>query len=223
MAARANDRGELLITGAVLCVLALASIALGASKLALLHSGFSSRDVLYPVGPRSTQAWLITLKTDNDNDVAEGAQRLASRLVLMTLPQRRRTLQAMRRPAFWVELSPDFVRQTRFRQMALAAVLHALESVPAGGDLWLAAARLRAAALGHDDQVNQYLEMSYLYAPRELDLAIGRVDMAVPVWATLAPALKAKAREDLDILKRANPARAEKIAKALKAAGADVQ
>ncbi len=190
----------------------------GAWQLARLERTHLTEEVLYPVTPRSLQVWLKTL----DLDDPATADLLADRIGLMSLPQRRDAVIAMSGSSFFAELEPKFTQQRTLRTVALKAVLSALAEAPLLGDLWFLAAHLRGQLFGVDPEVQQYLGLSFIYAPKEVDMVLARLQMMSLAWPLLSEASHNIVRNDLTIIAEAYPGRVQELRQYLKSAGAEM-
>jgi len=207
-----------LISALGLLLIAVIVAGGGGWQLARLERTHLKEEILYPVTPRSLQAWLKTLDI---NDPAS-ADRLADRILLMSLPQRRDVVISMSGAAFFAQLNPKFTQQRTFRTVALKAVLSALAKAPLLGDLWFLAANLRGQLFGIDPDVQQYLGLSFIYAPKEVDLVLARLQMMGLAWPLLSEASRNIVRDDLNIIAEAYPDRVQELRQYLKSAGAGI-
>lgn len=203
----------------VLATLALSCAGLGAYQMHNLSRGFELHEIQRPADLQSFRSFLAGLDTSTPLSNEDSVSRLAIRLLNLPLPQRRRSLQAMSQASFWSGLSADFRRWSQLQAIGLLAVEKAVLEMPVAGDMWLAVARLRVNVSGFDARAAEALRLSYVYAPREADLAIGRLDLAVSNNSLFDDLLRQKAGEDLAMLKETFPAKAEELVKRLADAG----
>ena len=187
--------------------LGLCVTGLGAYQLYQLDQTQLRNEILYPVTPKTLQAWLVTL----DPEDAATASRIAQRLLNMTLSQRRDAVLMMKQPAFFRQLSTDYSRQRGFKAMVLKGVTDALVHAPALSDLWYLAASLRNNLLGFDQQVQRYLDLSFTYGPKEVDLVVARLEMMSLAWSLLNDRSREIVRRDVQIVDQAYPARAGEL------------
>ncbi len=219
MAARSKVPGFARLIGVLgLLVIAVLVAGGGAWQLARLDQTHLKQEILYRVTPRSVQAWLKTL----DIDDPASADRLADRMLVMSLPQRRDVVISMSGSAFFAELEPKFTQQQHLRSVALKAVLSALSQAPSLGDLWFLAAYLRGQISGVDPVVQQYLGLSFVHAPKEVDVVLARLQMMGLVWPLLSEASRTIVRNDLAIIAEAYPDQVQELRQYLKSAGAGI-
>lgn len=219
MAAKDSQRAPRVAAAVVVAAFGLVSCLLGGLHMANLQSGFQGREIASVSSPRLTQIFLTNLDISTPEELEESTNRLATRIANLTLPQRRRLMQAMAQPRFWTALSNDIRNWTRLQALALEAVERAAAEIPSAGDLWLAVARMRVNVTGFDDVSRKALDLSYAYAPKEIDLAIGRLDVAAQNISFYDDEMKRKVVQDLDLLRETFPARAEELVARLRQAG----
>jgi hypothetical protein len=219
MAARASQRASRVAAAGVVAAFGLVSCLLGGLHLANLQSGFQGSEIAHVSSPRLTQVFLTSLDMSTPEAVEDSTNRFATRIANLTLPQRRRLMQAMAQPQFWTQLSKDIRVWTQLQSMALQGVERAALELPAAGDLWLAVARMRVNVSGFDDVSRRALELSHAYSPKEIDLAIGRLDIAAQNVSFYDDGMKLKVMQDLDLLRQTFPARAEELVARLRQAG----
>ena len=196
----------------------LAVLGGGLWQLRLVERTHPATDLLYPASSRLLQAWIRTLdRTDPDS-----TRRLAERLLVMTLPQRRDAVIAMGSRGFFTAFEPSATGQRKLQQLALAAVLDALSRAPALGDLWYLAGRLRSQLDGLDRAAGHYFELSYLHAPREVDLVLARLQAMGPGWKLLDDRARDIVRRDFAVASAAYPANAEELRTFLERSGAQL-
>lgn len=217
MVARAKS-GTPLGTALVLMLLGLAVTTAGAWQLRLLDRTHQSIEMQYPASPRVLQAWILTL----DRTAPESVDRLADRLLTMTLPQRRNVVLAMATREFFADLDVSGAGQRQLREMALNAVLSAVSRAPVQGELWFLAGRLHSQLFGPDARAQQYLHRSYLYAPREVDLVLARLEAMSLAWLLLTDESRNIVRQDMSLVEQAYPRRAEELRTYLVNAGAEL-
>ncbi len=205
---------------AFLCMLIGSLVLAGGAvwQLDRLARAHQPEEVLYSVSPRTLQAWINSI----DADEQASATRLADRLLLMTLPQRRDAVLAMSRQQFFSALSPTFNGQRRLQAFALTATRQALSRAPAPGDLWFLAGRLHSQIYGVDTTAQRYIELSYLYAPREVDIVLARLDAMALAWPLLAEPTREIVRRDMAVVEQAYPTRADELKTFLANAGAQL-
>ena len=217
MAARAS-RGPQAGAAAVLVLAGLALLGAGMWQLRLLERTHQPTDLLYPASPRVLQAWIRTLDPTDPHSVT----RLADRLLVMTLPQRRDAVMALADRTFLARPGAAATAQRELQQLALAGVLDALSRAPAPGELWYLAGRLRSQLQGLDATAGRYFELSYLNAPRELDIVLARLQAMGQGWKLLDDRGREIVRRDLAVASEAYPASADELRAFLRRAGAEL-
>lgn len=201
--------------GLLLC-LGVSISALGGYQFSRLNNTHLHNEVLYSVSPGTLQVWLITLDAADPED----AVRLADRFVDMTLPQRRDAVLAIAQPAYFEAMGLSFAERRSLQMLMLQASELALAKAPALGDLWFLSAKLRTGLYGFDTTARHYLELSYTYSPKEVDLVLERLQMMSLVWPLLDARLKDIVRHDVGIVDQAYPKRAAELRQYLLRAGA---
>ncbi|MEM9470330.1 MAG: hypothetical protein AAGA00_00130 [Pseudomonadota bacterium] len=189
---------------------------LGGYQLFRLSDTHLHNEVLYSVSPGTLQVWLTTL----DPAKPENASRIADRFVDMTLPQRRDAVLAIARPGFFESMALDFAGQRRLQTLMLQALGLALARAPALGELWLLSARLRNNLFGFDATTQHHLELSFAYAPKEVDLVLERLQMTSHAWPLLNDRVRDIVGHDVRIVDKAYPDRAAELRAYLRKAGA---
>ncbi len=189
---------------------------LGGYQLVRLSDTHLHNEVLYSVSPGTLQVWLTTLDPANPED----ASRLADRFVGMTLPQRRDAVLAIARPNFFEAMGLNFADRRRLQTLMLQALGLALAKAPALGELWLLSAKLRNNLFGFDATVQHHLELSFTYAPKEVDLVLERLQMTSLAWPLLNDRVKDIVGHDVQIVDQAYPDRAAELRAYLRKAGA---
>ncbi len=189
---------------------------LGSYQLFRLSETHLHNEVLYSVSPGTLQVWLLTLDPANPED----ASKLADRLVDMTLPQRRDAVLAIARLEFFEAMGLDFASRRRMQMLMLQALGLALAKAPALGELWLLSAKLRNNLFGLDTTAQHHLELSFTYAPKEVDLVLERLQMTSLAWPLLNDRVKDIVGHDVQIVDQAYPDRAAELRAYLRKAGA---
>lgn len=191
---------------------------LGGYQLFRLDNTHQRNEVLYSVSPVTLKAWLATL----DQADFQNARRLADRLIGMTLPQRRDTVLAVARTDYFETMGIDFAAQRRLQMMMLEALRQALAMAPALGDLWFLAASLHRRLFGFDETVQRYLELSFTYSPKEVDVVLERLRMTSLAWPLLNDRLKEIVGRDIHIVDQVYPDRAGELRQFFQRAGANL-
>jgi hypothetical protein len=217
MAAHRNPRGRAagaLVVMAFGCMVA----SLGAWHLAKLRQTHVYDEVLYRGSPQTLLLWLASL----DFHAPTSAERIAERLLLMPLPQRREAVLALAGNEIWTRLarSPGDVRS--WQQVMLTAVKQAVARAPMAGDLWFLAGTLAGQLSGYGEASQRALALSATYAPREPDLVEARLAVLAPAWPLLDEALRDVVRRDLAVAGLASPEQARAIRETLERAGAQL-
>ena len=202
-------------TGVLLSV-GVCLIGLGGYQLFRLNDTHLRTEVLFSVSPATLQVWLATL----DHADRENAARLADRFVSMTLPQRRDAVLAIVQPDFFEAMGLDFAGRRSLQMLMLQAMEMALEEAPAVGEFWFLSAKLRNDLFGLDADAQRYLELSFAYAPKEVDLVLERLKMMSLAWPLLSGRVKDIVRHDVRIVDQAYPNRAAELREYLLRAGA---
>ena len=200
----------------LLLFLGVCLTALGGYQLFRLNDTHLRNEVLYSVSPRTLQVWLATL----DPAESENAARLADRFVGMTLPQRRDAVLAIAQPEFFEAMGLSFTDRRRLQMLMLQASGLALAKAPALGEFWFLSAKLRNGLFGFDTTAQHYLELSFAYAPKEVDLVLERLLMMSLAWPLLSNRLKDIVRHDVRIVDQTYPDRAAELREYLLRAGA---
>ncbi len=217
MAAPAS-RGSQAGAAAALLLAGLVVLGAGTAQLRLLERTHQPTDLLHAASPRLLQAWIRTL----DPADPDSATRLADRLLVMTLPQRRDAVTAMADLNFLARPGAAATEQRQIQHLVLAGVLDALSRAPAPGELWYLAGRLRSQLHGLDAIAGRYFELSYLNAPRELDIVLARLRTMGAGWKLLDDRARDIVRRDLAVASEAYPASANELRAFLQRAGADL-
>ncbi len=200
----------------LLCSLGVCLAGLGGYQLLRLDNTHQRNEILYSVSPRTLQAWLASL----DHADPRNAALLADRIVNMTLPQRRDAVLAIARPDFFDPIAEGLAAR-RDLQTLLSQALHlALARAPALGELWFLAARLRGGLVGVDATTQRYLELSFTYSPKEVDLVLERLEMMSLAWPLLSDDLREIVRHDVQVVDQVYPDRAGELRQYLESAGA---
>lgn len=202
----------------VLGLLTIAAIVAGggAWQFNRLDQTHLKEEILYPVTPKSLQIWMKTLEISDQ----ASADLLADRILLMSLPQRRDAVIGMSGTTFFAELNPKFVEQQNLKVLVLKAVLSALSRAPALGDLWFLAGKLHGQLYGVDPKAQKYLQLSFAYAPKEVDLVLARLEMMSLAWPLLSPDSKNIVRDDLEVIGEAYPDQEQELRQYLNSVGA---
>jgi hypothetical protein len=217
MAGRAKlARGVSPFTTGLLLSLGLFLTGLGGYQLFRLNDTHLRNEALYSVSPATLQVWLATLDLANP----ESATRLADRFVSMTLPQRRDAVLAIAQPKFFEEMGLSFAGQRSLQILMLKAMSLALAKAPAIGEFWFLAAKLRNGLFGFDATAQRYLELSFTYAPKEVDLVLERLQMMSLAWPLLSARLRDIVRHDVRLVDQTYPNRAAELREYLNRAGA---
>lgn len=188
----------------------------GASQFRILERTHQLDEILFSTSPRTLQAWMKTLNWSDP----DSANLLAKRFLAMTLPQRRDAVIAMAGRAFFAALDKGPAGQRDLQKMVLQGVLAALRQAPVLGDLWFLAGRLHSQLYGIDTTAQRYLELSYLYAPREVDLVLARLEAMGLAWALLSETSRDIVRQDMTVASKAYPGRADELRSFLQRSGA---
>jgi len=96
----------------------------------------------------------------------------------------------------------------------------ALAKAPAIGEFWFLAAKLRNGLFGFDATAQRYLELSFTYAPKEVDLVLERLQMMSLAWPLLSARLRDIVRHDVRLVDQTYPNRAAELREYLNRAGA---
>jgi hypothetical protein len=190
--------------------------ALGGYQFFRLNNTHLHEEALYSVSPGTLQVWLMTLNPADPEDAA----RLANRFVGMTLPQRRDAVLAIAQPAYFEAMGLNFTERRSLQMLMLQASELALAKAPALGEFWFLSAKLRTGLYGFDTTTQRYLELSYTYSPKEVDLVLERLQMMSLAWPLLDARLKNIVRHDVRIVDQAYPKRATELRQYLLRAGA---
>jgi hypothetical protein len=209
-------RGVSPFTTVFLLSLGLCLTALGGYQLFRLNDTHLRNEVLYSVSPGTLQVWLATL----DSADPENAARLADRFVSMTLPQRRDAVLAIAQPEFFEVMGLNFADRRSLQMLMLQALELTLAKAPALGEFWFLSAKLRNGLFGFDATAQHYLELSFVYAPKEVDLVLERLQMMSLAWPLLSVRVKDIVRHDVRIVDQAYPDRAAELREYLLRAGA---
>ena len=204
-----------LAMGLLLC-LGVCVTGLGSYQVVRLNDTHLRNEVLYSVSPGTLQVWLATL----DPADPENAARLADRFVSMTLPQRRDAVLAMAQPGYFEAMGLSFAERRSVQMLMLQALGLVLAKAPALGEFWFLSAKLRTGLYGFDITARHYLELSYTYSPKEVDLVLERLQMMSLAWPLLDARLKDIVRHDVRIVDQAYPKRAAELRQYLLRAGA---
>ena len=200
----------------LLLFLGVSVTALGGYQFLRLNNTHLHNEVLYSVSPGTLQVWLMTLNPADPEDAA----RLANRFVGMTLPQRRDAVLAIAQPAYFEAMGLNFAERRSLQMLMLQASELALAKAPALGEFWFLSAKLRTGLYGFDTTAQHYLELSYTYSPKEVDLVLERLQMMSLAWPLLDARLKDIVRHDVRIVDQAYPKRAAELRQYLLRAGA---
>lgn len=200
----------------LLLFLGVSVTALGGYQFFRLNNTHLHNEVLYSVSPGTLQVWLMTLNPADPEDAA----RLANRFVGMTLPQRRDAVLAIVQPAYFEAMGLNFAERRSLQMQMLQASELALAKAPALGEFWFLSAKLRAGLYGFDTTAQHYLELSYTYSPKEVDLVLERLQMMSLAWPLLDARLRDIVRHDVRIVDQAYPKRAAELRQYLLRAGA---
>lgn len=210
------SRGVSPFTMALLVSLGVCLTGLGGYQLFRLNDTHQRDEALYSVSPGTLQVWLMTL----DPAQPEDAARLADRFVGMTLPQRRAAVLAIVQADFFEAMGLSFADRRRLQILMLQALGLALGKAPALGELWFLSAKLRSGLFGFDATAQHHLELSFAYAPKEVDLVLARLQMTSLAWPLLNARVKDIVRHDVTIVDKAYPDRAVQLREYLLKAGA---
>lgn len=201
---------------ALLLSLGVCLTGLGGYQLFRLNDTHLRNEVLYSVSPGTLQVWLATLDPADSEDAA----RLADRFVSMTLPQRRDAVLAIVQTEFFEAMGLDFAGRRSLQMLILQALGLTLAKAPALGEFWFLSAKLRNDLFGLDAAAQRYLELSFAYAPKEVDLVLERLQMMSLAWPLLNGRVKDIVRHDVRIVDQAYPDRAAELREYLLRAGA---
>lgn len=210
------ERGASPFAIGLLLSLGVGITTLGGYQFSRLNKTHLHDEVLYSVSPGTLQVWLMTL----DPAASEDAARLADRFVGMTLPQRRDAVLAIAQPTYFEAMGLDFAGRRSLQMLMLQASELALAKAPALGEFWFLSAKLRTGLYGIDSTAQHYLELSYTYSPKEVDLVLERLQMMSLAWPLLGTRLKNIVRHDVKIVDQAYPKRAAELRQYLIRAGA---
>jgi len=213
-----SARGASTFAIGLLLSLGICLTSLGGYQLFRLDDTHQRNEILYSVSPRTLQAWLTTLDHENPGNAA----RLANRLVNMTLPQRRDVVLAVAQPEFFEPIAKSFADRRSLKMLLLQAVHMALAKAPALGEFWFLSARLRGDLFGVDFTTQRYLELSFTYSPKEVDLVLERLEMMSLAWPLLSDGLRDIVRHDVRVVDQAYPDRAGELRQYLQRAGANL-
>lgn len=217
--ARARSLFNQYATAAALIGAGAALLATGSWHLMSLNASFSRSDFVYGVSQGTTQLWLRELATQDGLDDEALTERIYQRFSNLTLPQRRTTVLAMGQHPFWVQAIPDFVARTRMIAASGKAAEKFAARAPLAGDVWYLAAQLRVMASGLDAAGERFVELSQVYAPKEVKIAAARLELAAKQGGTISARLRDVARRDYVIVLEAFPDQAKSLADALRAGG----
>lgn len=213
-----SARGASAFAIGLLLSLGICLTSLGGYQLFKLDSTHQRNEILYSVSPRTLQAWLTTLDLEDPGNAA----RLANRLVNMTLPQRRDVVLAVARPEFFEPITDSFSARRSLQLLLLKALQMALADAPALGEFWFLLAKLRGNLFGVDAATQSYLELSFTYSPKEVDLVLERLEMMSLAWPLLNDRLRTVVRHDVRVVDLAYPNRAGELRQYLQKAGANL-
>ncbi len=217
MAGRSKPaRGANAFAIGLLLSLSICLLGLGGYQLFRLDSSHQRSEILHSVSPRTLQAWLTTLDREDPGNAA----RLANRFVNMTLPQRRDVVLAVARPEFFEPITDSFADRRNLQMLLLEALRLTLAKAPALGEFWYLLARLRGNLYGVDSATQGFLELSFAYSPKEVDLVLERLEMMSLSWPLLNKRLRKIVRHDVRVIDVAYPDRAGELRQYLQKAGA---
>ena len=191
---------------------------LGGYQISRLDDTHLRNEVLYSVSPGTLQVWLAT----QDPADPENAARIADRFVSMTLPQRRDAVLAIAQPAYFEAMGLSFADRRGLQMLMLQASELVLARAPALGEFWFLSAKLRNGLFGFDATAQRYLELSFTYSPKEVDLVLERLQMMSVAWPLLSVRLKDIVRHDVRIVDQTYPDRAAELRQYLLRAGAEL-
>lgn len=193
----------------------LATVALGGASLSAISSAYRSSDIAVTETPQTFQAWLAQDVQPAGLGGTGAASRIARRLLIMPLENRRGLAAAVMQPAFWKPFATGGQTPRAMQQAVRDGLLLALRRAPMAGDLYLAAAALETRIDGFGSRGRALLKASHTFAPRELPFVINRLSMAPLVWPLLKDEDRLLMKADLETLRRVQPERASKIEEAL--------
>ena len=215
MAARAEARRGRGLAAILVLPLAVFLIAMASLQLSALSGAYRPGDVFLTHSPRSLQAWLAELAAEAAGPGADRislARRIADRLVLMPLPDRRKAIVAMTHPEFWNAIVPKGSTPRAIKEIVLAGTLLALAGSPAAGDLYFAAAWLETGLDGYAQRPRRMLEASHVFSPREIEIVIERVRFAPLIWTFAGDGERQRLTADFHLVREAFPREADQIA-----------
>jgi hypothetical protein len=192
---------------------------LGGWHLLRLERSYLPEEILYRGSADTLVLWLASLDVED----AETTARLCDRLLSMPLPLRRDAVLALAGDETWTRFvrNPQDVRS--WQRVVLDATKRAAARTPAAGDLWFLAGVLNGRLQGYGRMTQDYLSLSAIYAPREVELVSARLTVLATAWPLLEDTLKETVRRDLAVAEIATPQRAEALKDVLKRSGANLE
>jgi hypothetical protein len=217
MVALHSRRGQ--VPGAILLMsLGLVVMTMGGWQLSRLDRTHVRAEALYRVSPQTLLLWLSSLDIRSPDTV----ERIAERLLLMSLPQRREAVLALTEKEIWKPLAGNPRDLRNWHMVMLQATEGAVAKAPTAGELWFLAGVLKGRLAGFGAVSQRYLALSATYAPREIELVIARLIVLAPAWPLLDNRLKDIVRRDLVLAEIADAGRAKAIRQVLERAGAQL-
>ena len=210
------------MVGSVLSFSGLGLLLLSLWQLSILQNTYRFDDIWYSQSPVTLQAWMRQQQI-SDLPAPDRIERLADRLLVTPLAQRRILLLSMARPQFWTELTPHPVVRTTMRDETVLALEKAVSKAPLAGDLWYLAAKLKSDQGGFDAQAARYIELSQIYAPKATEIALARVYLLSLNWNRLGAAARVDMNRDVEVVLAANPRQADKLREDLIRLGIDLE
>jgi hypothetical protein len=186
-------------------LLLIGGLTLGSGVMALLGLAQTYRpeDLAYSESDQTFRLWFLEARRHAPSDDTLTTA-VAERLRAMRIDKRRALVDAMMSNRFLATMWSDEQDRRGNLRALLGGALQALSSSPMEGDLWLIAARLRWRLEGFDDVAEQYLDASFRYTPREIQLLVDRLVLARAVGIVLSPETRQLARRDQDYLRDFN-------------------
>ena len=181
-------------------------------QLVLLNQAYTGQDIAYTQTPAAFQAWLRDLDV-RDEGRPHAVAKIAARLLMMTMPQRRQTSLAMMRHDFWTPLTRDFLERTALREAMFEAVQQSLARAPVLGDLWLVAAKLDIEREGMTERALRFIKLSGTYAPKEGELVMARYVLMQQNFQLLDEDARQLLQRDFEHVIAAYPEKAAEINK----------
>ncbi|QPC43686.1 hypothetical protein HW532_13910 [Kaustia mangrovi] len=202
--------------------IALASVCLGGLHLVELSRAYRTVDIAYDETPATAGLWLRDRAAALDGDTDALADLVALRLTLQPIAPRYSLIRAFLSAAYWDRLDPDPAARAALREAVLRGAERALATAPGDGGLWLLASVLRTQAAGFDDEAASYLGASYVFAPKELPIALPRLAFSATLWPALPEDLRRATETNATVIATMEPRMGEEIARLFAGSGADL-